>query len=166
MNDEISIRPAEPADLQAILAINAAGQPGVSALTPAELRIALGQSPYLYVAELSGAIVGYLIAYTGDQGYDGEEFAWFRQHFARFLYIDQVAIAASARRAGVGMRLYADAEVFAREQLLDSIVCEVNIETPNPTSRAFHERNGFSEVGILSTGDGRTVSLRRKLVYA
>ncbi|HEX5692557.1 MAG TPA: GNAT family N-acetyltransferase, partial [Roseiflexaceae bacterium] len=94
--------------------------------------------------------------------YDGEEFGWFREHFAHFLYVDQVAIAEAARRLGVGAQLYAAAETFARERGLDRILCEVNLEPPNPISLAFHERQGFAEVGVMSTGDGRIVSLRVK----
>ena len=159
---KITIRPAHHADLPAILAINHAGQPGVSALTPAELQAALQHAAYLCVAENQVVIVGYLIAYLDAQKYDGEEFAWFRERFRRFLYVDQVAIAAAARRLGVGAQLYAAAEAFAREHGRARIVCEVNLEPPNPTSLAFHQRLGFAEVGVISTGDGRTVSLRRK----
>lgn len=43
------------------------------------------------------------------------------------------------------------------------VTCEVNIRPPNPESLAFHDRQGFVEVGTQETEDGRkTVSLRAK----
>jgi predicted GNAT superfamily acetyltransferase len=94
--------------------------------------------------------------------YDGEEFNWFKHNFARFLYIDQIAIAIAARGAGVGAQVYRFLEQRAREQALTSLVCEVNLEPPNPVSLAFHTRQRFVEVETLATSDGRMVSLRRK----
>ena len=145
-----------------MLAINAAGQPGVSPLTHAELSAVLEAAAYCYVAQIEQEVVGYIIAYTDEQAYDGEEFNWFKGRFTRFLYIDQIAIAQSARRARAGSQIYRFLEQTARARKLTSLVCEVNLAPPNPVSLNFHANNGFMEVGVLDTSDGRTVSLRRK----
>jgi predicted GNAT superfamily acetyltransferase len=160
--DPLTIRPAQAAELAAILAINAQGRPGVSALTQAELDALVQEGPHLYVAMLGLSVVGYTIVYTDASAYDGEEFSWFKRRFAGFLYIDQIAIAESARRARVGTQIYRFLDQLARERELASIVCEVNLAPPNPASLAFHANNGFVEVGMMETGDGRRVSLRRK----
>jgi predicted GNAT superfamily acetyltransferase len=42
----------------------------------------------------------------------------------------------------------------------DRVVCEVNVDPPNPTSRAFHLRMGFGEVGHATLPGGtKTVSI-------
>lgn len=158
----LSIRPAQRADAAAIVAINAAGRPGVYPLMLDEVDATLASAPYVTVAELGGQVVGYLIGYTAGDVCEGEEFAWFQAHVSRFLYIDQVAVAPAARRAHVGARLYAHAAAHALAHDLSALVCEVNLDPPNPASLRFHERLGFQEIGVISVQDGRTVSLRRK----
>lgn len=157
------IRAGVPADYEAIWAINVEGRPGVSPFTPTEL-VALLQTPARVWTALAGEqdvrqVVGYCVTYRSDEAYEGEEYAWFRQRFPLFLYIDQIAIAGTHRRMGVGAQLYAAVEQAARHWNLPVLTCEVNREPPNPTSLAFHRRAGFSEVGWLDTGDGRTVAL-------
>ena len=159
--NQITIRAARQQDFDAILAINAEGQPGVSALTRAELVSAL-ESGSVWVAEGTTGLAGYLVAYRSDAVYDGEEFAWFQSRYSPFLYIDQVAVAPQQRRAAVGFQLYQTVERAAREQGLFALVCEVNLEPPNPISLAFHTRNDFHEVGVLDTRDGRKVTLLLK----
>jgi predicted GNAT superfamily acetyltransferase len=159
--NQIDICAASQDDFKAILAINAEGQPGVSALTHSELVSALATG-FIWVCKGAMGVAGYLIAYRSDAAYDGEEFAWFQRRYSPFLYIDQVAVAPPQRRAAVGFHLYQRAEHAAREQGLCSLVCEVNLDPPNPVSLAFHARNDFHEVGILDTQDGRKVALLLK----
>ena len=156
------MRPAREQDFERIIAINEAGQPGVSPLTPAELSLVRSHAPLFEVAEVGRELVGYLIAYLNTNVYDGEEFNWFKQRYTHFLYIDQLAVAQSTRRAGVGAHMYRLLEQRAHEQGLASLTCEVNLEPSNPVSLAFHTRQRFVEVGTMATSDGRTVSLRRK----
>jgi uncharacterized protein len=160
--DAIRLRPAQTDDFERILAINEEGWPGVSPLTPPELAAVSNDSPFFGVAELDRDVVGYVIAYTDANIYDGEEFNWLKRSFAHFLYIDQIAIARPARHAGVGARIYGLLEQYARQQALTSMACEVNLDPPNPVSLAFHTRQRFVEVGTLTTSDGRVVSLLRK----
>lgn len=131
-------------------------------LTSTELTTVLNTAPFFYVAIVASQVAGYLIAYTDRDIYNGDEFVWFRRHFANFLYIDQVAVAKSKRRTGVGSLFYQFVEQFARQRGLTSLVGEVNLEPPNPVSLNFHAQNNFVEVGVMDTSDGRKVSLRRK----
>jgi predicted GNAT superfamily acetyltransferase len=158
---QTTIRAASQRDFAAILAINAEGQPGVSALTHSELVSALAAG-IVWVAEGAAGVAGYLIAYRSDAVYDGEEFAWFQSRYSPFLYIDQVAVAPQQRRVTVGFQLYQKAERAAREQGFFALVCEVNLDPPNPISLAFHTRYDFREVGMLDTQDGRKVTLLLK----
>jgi hypothetical protein len=160
--EKVVFRPAQPVDSEAILAINQAGYPGVVRLTPVELTTLLATAPFFYVAQTAAPVIGYLIAFSAQDAYDGVEFGWFRQHYSDFLYIDQLAVAEPARRARVGMQFYQWAQQVARQHGLSSLVCEVNLEPPNPISLKFHAHHGFIKVGTMATPDGRRVSLQRK----
>jgi predicted GNAT superfamily acetyltransferase len=162
--DTLAIRPVQARDYPSLLAINHAGHPGVYPLTHNDLAVLLTDCPYFCVAELDGRILGYIIGYTPYDQCDGDEFAWFQAHLSDFLYIDQIAVADSARRSHVGTYLYDHAEDYARHHQLTSVVCEVNLEPPNPASLNFHIKRGFAEIGVLRGADGRTVSLRQKHV--
>jgi uncharacterized protein len=156
----LRIRPAAEADWPTVLAINAHGVPGVSGLDRAELRRLATEATYFHVAEKGGRVLGYLLAFAPSAAYDGEEFLWFRKHAPRALYVDQVAVADSARREGLATRLYGDAAKFAAERGFESLACEINLRPPNPTSLNFHRTIGFESRGEFETSDGRTVSLQ------
>jgi uncharacterized protein len=156
-----TIREARPEDVAALHAINAAGQPGVAPLTAHEASAIAARATPCWVAEESGGVRGYLIAYTASDVYDGEEFAWFQQRYAAFLYIDQIAVSPESRHSGVGSQLYQVAGEYARAHGLNILTCEVNVEPPNPISLRFHRALGFQDVGVLHTVDGRTVALLR-----
>ncbi len=80
----------------------------------------------------------------------------------RFLYINQIAVAPPARRVRLGTRLYAHATSHARVHAIPAVVCDINLDPPNPASLRFHGRLGFQEVAVITTHDGRTVALQRK----
>jgi predicted GNAT superfamily acetyltransferase len=88
-----------------------------------------------------------LIAFDQDANYDSPNFLWFRERFARFVYIDRVVVDARARGRGLGRALYE--ELFARARLAghEIVVCEVNAEPANPVSDSFHAALGFAEIG-------------------
>jgi predicted GNAT superfamily acetyltransferase len=97
---------------------------------------------------------GLLLAFEDTDDYDGGHFLWFRSQFDRFLYIDRIVIAENCRRHGLARMLYD--EVFERARRLghSRIVCEVNLEPPNPISDHFHAALGFQEVGRATINDG------------
>lgn len=160
----VTVRDAQPADLPAILSINAAGWPGVAPLTSGEAAALATGAIRCWVAVQAETgeterVTGYLIVYAAGDTYDAEEFAWFQRQYATFLYVDQIAVDPNGRRGGVGSALYRVAEAYARAQGCDALTCEVNLEPPNPISLSFHRSLGFQEVGNLRTQDGRTVAL-------
>ncbi|QOZ65104.1 GNAT family N-acetyltransferase [Bradyrhizobium arachidis] len=101
-----------------------------------------------------GDLDAFLIALDQDGQYDSPNFLWFRSGYARFVYVDRIVVAASARGMGCARRLYADLFDRAAEAGHDRIVCEVNQHPPNPASDAFHAALGFTEVGSASIHDG------------
>jgi predicted GNAT superfamily acetyltransferase len=160
----ITIRDARPDDAEAILAINAQGEPGVTLLTPGDLPVLLARATLVRVAQTGSRLSGYIIGFSPDAEYDGEEYDWFRARLAAggiapFLYIDQVAVGVEARRSGVASALYADIVHAARGRGLGALACEVNLRPENPVSLRLHHGMGFREIGTLETRDGRRVSL-------
>jgi len=95
-----------------------------------------------------------LLAFEDTDDYDGSHFLWFRGKPDRFLYVDRVVVAEEWRRHGLARMLYED--LFKRAICLghSRIVCEVNVQPPNPESDKFHEALGFEEIGRATINDG------------
>ena len=81
-------------------------------------------------------------------------FNWFKEHRESFVYIDRIIVAASARGQGLARMLYGDLFGAAQQAGQDRVVCEVNIEPPNPASVAFHAAMGFAGVGQATIHNG------------
>jgi predicted GNAT superfamily acetyltransferase len=96
----------------------------------------------------------FLLAFEQADNYDGGNFLWFKSRFAKFLYIDRVVVAEEYRRHGLGRFLYADVFKRATELGHTRVVCEVNVQPPNPVSDKFHTDRGFREVGRATIADG------------
>ena len=94
-----------------------------------------------------------------DQGadYDSPNFLWWKERRDRFLYVDRVVVAAPAQGRGLGRQLYAHAMDEARRLGFDRIVCEINIDPPNPGSVAFHAALSFVPAGEQKLANGKTV---------
>lgn len=160
----IRVRPMTASDCPAVLRINADGQPGVAPLDSKELARLLGLTGHHIIALGPEAqTFGYMLSFTSDSEYDGEELGHFKVTLPTpFIYIDQVAVAAEARRSGVGAALYRAIEEHAREHEVGRLCCEVNTRPLNSASAAFHRKMGFHTRGALTTQDGRAVDLYLK----
>jgi predicted GNAT superfamily acetyltransferase len=112
----------------------------------------LDEAAYFRVAVADSAPAAFLIGLTPDADYQSLNFHWFCNKYARFAYIDRVAVSEAARRRGLGAALYRDFEhVFARCALL---ACEVNLRPANEASMEFHRRMGFQLVGSQTIDGG------------
>lgn len=158
------IRPAGPADLDAVLALNQAEVPHVSPLTRAGLERLARLASSLRVAEASnGTVAGFLLAMTPEAAYESLNFRWFQGRYTSFHYVDRIVVSSLHRRAGVASALYRDLEALAEKAGAARLTCEVNTRPPNPESHLFHARLGFVEVGTQDTeGGAKTVALYAK----
>ncbi|MFO1435703.1 MAG: GNAT family N-acetyltransferase [Gammaproteobacteria bacterium] len=157
------LAPIAQSDFNEILRINSAAQPGVVPLSLPELARIRSTATVFCALKEDGEARAYVIAYSSDCAYEGEEFLWLRKNVGeKFLYIDQIAVAVEARSAGIGSKVYEFVERFGVMNDFTSLTCEVNTEPPNLTSLQFHLHRGFSEVGKMKTRDGRGVCLLRK----
>jgi predicted GNAT superfamily acetyltransferase len=145
----------------AILALNAESVHFLSPLDTARLRDLHAQAAYHRVVEHDGKVAAFLLAFREGADYDSPNYRWFAQHYARFLYIDRIVVAASARGLGFGAQLYDDILAFAATTNAARLTAEFDVEPPNPVSAALHQRFGFREVGTQWTGgDKKQVSLQ------
>jgi len=138
-----------------LLALNNAHARELSWLEPERLEYLVGEA---FLAPRIGELDAFLLAFDQDAHYDNPNFIWFSARYPRFVYVDRIVVASSARGRGCARRLYDDLFEHAVCAGPDRIVCEVNQSPPNPASDAFHAALGFVEVGTASVCDGsRTV---------
>lgn len=139
----------------ALLALNNAHATELSWLDSGRLAHLVVQA---YAAWRIGDADALLIALDQRASYDNPNFQWFHDRFPRFVYVDRIVVAPMARGRGLARRLYEALIRKASEAGHDRVVCEVNLDPPNPQSDAFHAALGFSEVGSASIhGGAKTV---------
>ena len=139
-------------DESAVLSLNHAHEEETSALDRASLAQLLDMAFYARGIDRGGS--AFLIALNQDASYASPNFAWFKERRKSFIYIDRIIVAASARGQGMARVLYDDLFVAAQQAGYDRVVCEVNVEPPNPASEAFHGAMGFTEVGRAAIHGG------------
>lgn len=144
MTASLPIEAVQAVDEAAVLILNNENAAELSWLEPEELSALVGTS---FSASRIGDLEAFLLTFDQTAAYDSPNFLWFRERYPRFVYVDRIVVAASARGRGHARRLYED--LFARAAAAghDIVTCEVNLDPPNPASDAFHAALGFREVG-------------------
>ena len=155
--DEIS--PLDPADVlpgspigAGVLALNNQHAVELSWLDADRLARLVSQA---FLVRRIGGVDAFLLAFDQDADYDSPNFLWFGARYRRFVYVDCIVVALSARGRGHARRLY---EVLFGEALRrghDRVVCEVNLDPPNAASDAFHAALGSAEIGGATIHGGR-----------
>ena len=139
----------------AILALNNAHAQELSWLEAERLEYLVREA---FLARRIGHVDAFMLAFDQNARYDSPNFIWFRARYPRFVYVDRIVVAPSARGRGCARRLYADLFEHVVHAGHDRVVCEVNAIPPNPASDAFHAALGFVEIGTASVhGGSRTV---------
>ena len=132
-------------DVPFILLLNNAHAAETSALDEAGLAALLSMA--FYARGIDRGATALLIALDHTASYVNPNFSWFKAHYESFIYIDRVIVSGAARGQGLARELYQDLFVAAKQFGHDRVVCEVNIDPPNPISEAFHATMGFVGVG-------------------
>jgi predicted GNAT superfamily acetyltransferase len=161
VNDQ-SIRSVEAAEISPgsalgnkLLALNNSHARELSWLEPERLDHLVREAFY---ARRIGDLDAFLIAFDQDARYDSPNFLWFRQRYPRFVYVDRIVTAASARGRGYAQQLSFDLFEQAARAGHERVACEINLSPPNPGSDAFHAALGFAEVGSAAIhGGAKTV---------
>jgi predicted GNAT superfamily acetyltransferase len=157
----MNIRNATFADFSRILALNEESVHFLSPLNMERLQILHDESVYHRVIEIDGDIRGFLLAVRENSSYDSPNYLWFKNRYAKFIYIDRVVVWKATQGQKLGKFLYEDLFAFAKSAELNPITCEFDVEPPNLPSQRFHEAFGFREVGTHRVGTaGKRVSLQ------
>jgi predicted GNAT superfamily acetyltransferase len=157
---ELTIRDLLPSDIEAATAINNANTPAVGEAGAEHLTHLLGQSVIALAAIAPGEeLAGFCIVLGPGADYGSVNYRWFTERYDDFVYLDRVAVAETARNAGVGTALYAEVE---RRASAPWFLLEVNLRPRNDGSLRFHHRLGFTEVGQQETDYGTLVSMLAK----
>lgn len=106
----------------------------------------------------------FVLVLDQDADYASPNFLWWRERRERFLYVDRVVVAHEAQGRGLGRQLYARVMDDARVLGFDCVVCEINIDPPNPGSVAFHQALGFEPAGEQRLANGKTVGYFERLL--
>lgn len=161
----VELRDIREADLERILRLNADVEVETSRLDLSRLRLLLGLSSYHKVAVTKGRVAAFLLAMRESAPYENDNHGWFRGRYHCFLYVDRIVVAVEFAGRRIGSALYADLFEFAREHGVPRVVCEYNLEPPNPASKAFHDAFGFRQVGSQHVAGGaKRVSLQAAAV--
>ena len=83
-------------------------------------------------------------------------YLYFKARYAEFVYLDRIALSASAQGQGYGPLLYKEVEQRLKPHLF---ALEVNIKPPNEGSLRFHLREGFKVIAEEETRPGKVVAL-------
>jgi len=155
----LAIRDVREHELEAVLALNNAAGTGILATDAARLRHLYDIAHYFRVAEVDGAIAGFLIALRADADYASPNYRWFQAHYESFVYIDRIVIGSAWQGHGLGRIFYCDVGSYA-EVRVPLLTCEVFLEPRDDMAVLFHGTLGFQEVGQQNMGDtGPKVSL-------
>ena len=144
----LTIRPAGRDDLDALVALRPSVhdqhvvahpeyfKPMAPAVARGEAASWLAQdSAHVLLAEVDGVAVGYVIAYVTSRPETDAVLA------RRVLYVDQIAVAESARGRGTGAALLGAVRELARR--LDIQILELEVWSFNDRARRFFVRQGF-----------------------
>jgi len=166
---DFDFRPATESDFAAILALNLESQHFLSPLVdPSKLARLYREAAVFQVATSEDLVAGFLLVFGPQANYDSPNFLWFTARYHDFLYVDRIVISEKFRGRHLASAFYQQLESHALAQGVARIVCEVNIDPPNPASLRFHESQGFVEVGRKSipgeekTREQKIVSLQAK----
>lgn len=152
-----------PTDIPAILSLNNVHVAETSWLDETGMRALLKMA--FYARGIDGGATALLLALDQNAPYQNPNIEWFKAARETFVYIDRIIVAESARGQGLARLLYEDLFATARQAGYQRVVCEVNLDPPNPASDAFHEKMGFVEVGQASIHGGtKTVRYFEKIL--
>lgn len=158
---KIVIRDATEEDFSRILVLNEIEVQQTSAMDWARLDTLAQMASYHKVAMVDGVVAAFLLAFRENAPYENANYEWFSARFPRFVYVDRIVVSTEFAGLKIGSLLYQDLFEYGRAQGVRTVACEYNIQPPNPASKAFHDKFGFTEVGSQWVANGsKQVSLQ------
>jgi predicted GNAT superfamily acetyltransferase len=160
----IVIRDVREHELDSVLALNNNAGLAILPLDSAKVRRFYETAEYFRVAERDGNLAGFLVGFGSGAAHDSSNFAWFRERYPQFFYIDRIVVASRRRGGGVGRAFYADVQSFA-ELRCPQLACEVFLDHGADPALLFHGSFGFREVGqnVMAEAEVRASMLMKEL---
>lgn len=156
------LRAIEPRDHAAVLALNDANVPAVSAMGEARLTELLGLADRSDVVDVDGEVAGFVLTFAPGSTYDSLNYRAFSARYGTdFYYLDRIAIDERFRRRGLATFVYDEIEAVAHPYGRNTL--EVNTEPPNEVSMAFHLGRGYLEVGTRGDDHAQVALLAKEL---
>jgi predicted GNAT superfamily acetyltransferase len=153
----------KPDDFALVLAMNNAAVPNVNHAEPDELVELIAMSELTAALADGDTVLGFVVTLPPATAYGSDNYRWFSEKYDEFVYVDRIVVAEEARSRGIGAELYKLVFAHAEENGIPRVLCEVNLDPPNPGSLRFHKRLGFAEVGEhVSHNSGHRVSMLAK----
>lgn len=146
-----------PADHAVALELNNAAVPAVNAHDEQSWADLLTMADRAWVVDDGGVIGALLVTFGPGADYESRNYGWLSDRYGDFGYVDRIVVAPTHRRRGLAGLLYDAFASHAAGQGRPCLLCEVNVEPPNPQSMAFHEANGWHSVGELQHEPGKVV---------
>ncbi|REL34440.1 GNAT family N-acetyltransferase [Thalassotalea euphylliae] len=154
------IRGATIADYDAVLSLNLASVSVLSPMDRARLELLTTMTELFWIVEVEGQVAAFLLAFTDNKTYDSVNYQWFSKRLKQFLYIDRIVIGEKFRRRGIASQIYQALKNYAQSQQLHWLCAEIDLKPANPPSIAFHQQQGFIEIGQQQlVGKEKSVSL-------
>ncbi|MCF4099487.1 GNAT family N-acetyltransferase [Maritalea mediterranea] len=144
----------DPALLEAVRTLNNAHEVETSWLEPDDLQRLIDNAYFVEVVDEADA---FLIAMNEQSDHDGINFAWFKERYDQFVYIDRIVTANHARGQGLAKSLYEALFEAAKADGQELVGCEINRDPPNPGSEAYHTKLGFEMIDERALPNGKTV---------
>lgn len=140
------IRDYKQCDLAPLHAINVVSEPGVGSVSRQELHDLVSMSVRTLVVYVDDDPVAFILIMAEGLDYQSLNYRWISERYDRFAYVDRIAVHPEHRGTGLGRALY-QAAFNALAGTRELLLCEVNLEPPNPGSLRFHQSLGFRQVG-------------------
>ena len=144
----MDIRVLSQTNVPSMWSINEQGLPGTGQVSEQEVSDLLKLSTLSIGAFREDELLGSVLCLSPDVDYGSLNYAWFKNKYDEFIYVDRIAVSLDHRDKGVGSKLYGKVIAYSQEKEVP-IAAEVNLNPPNPGSMRFHNRFGFEEVGTL-----------------
>jgi len=123
--------------------LNNEAVPAVNPHDAESLAELIAMADRAWVVDDGGVLAAMLVTFGPGAAYESRNYIWLNERYDDFRYVDRIIVAPSHKRMGLGAKLYATLEEQAQQVGAARLLCEVNVEPPNPQSIAFHESGGW-----------------------
>ena len=112
----VNIHPLQPKDVPSLWRINEEGLPGVGKVSETAIADLLSLAELPLGAFDGSELVGFVLCLVPGTRYACLNYAWFNEHYQKFLYVDRIAISQTHRNRQVGTQLYASVIEYANQR--------------------------------------------------